>query len=84
MDLWFDISHALDDPRRYRRLIGKLIYLTVARLDIIFAVGVLSKFIHQPREIHWFAAMRILAYIKSCPGKGLVYKKHGHVYIFEY
>jgi len=25
---------------------------------------------HQPRETHWLAAMRILAYIKSCSGKG--------------
>jgi len=28
--------------------------------------------------------MRILPYIKSCPRKGLVYKKHGHVYISKY
>jgi len=39
---------------------------------------------HQPREAHWLATLRILAYIKSCPGKGLVYRKHGHVRIFRY
>ena len=63
---------------------GKLIYLTVTRPDIIFIIGVLSKFMHQPRETHWLAAMRILAYIKSSPRKGLVYRKYGHVYIFGY
>ena len=42
MDLWFDESHTLDDPERYRRLIGKLIYLTVTRPDITFVVGVLG------------------------------------------
>ena len=39
---------------------------------------------HQPRETHWLAAMRVLVYIKSCPGKGLVYRKHGHVHSSEY
>ena len=39
---------------------------------------------HQPKKTHWLAAMRVLAYIKSCSGKGLVYRKHEHVYIFGY
>ena len=82
VNLWFDDSHTLD-PERYMRLIEKLIYLTVTRSDIIFTVGVLSRFMHQPRKTHWLAAMRVLTYIKSCPGKGLVYRKHGHVHISE-
>jgi len=69
VNLWFDDSHTID-PGRYRRLIGKLIYLTVTRSDITFVVGVLSRFIHQPRDTHWLAAIRVLTYIKSCPGKG--------------
>jgi len=81
---WFDDSHPLDDPGRYKRLIGKLIYMTVTRPDITFIVGVLSKFMHEPKEAHWSAALRILAYCKSCPGKGLVYKKYRHVHISGY
>ena len=50
VDLWFDGSHTLDDSGRYKRLIEKLIYLTVIRLDITFAIGVLNRFIHQPRS----------------------------------
>jgi len=61
VDLWCDNSHLLDDPGQYRRLIGK-IYLTVTRPDITLAVGVLSRFMHQPKELHWTAALRILAY----------------------
>ena len=45
IDLWFDDSHTLD-LGRYRRMIGKLIYLTVTKPDITFVVGVLSRFIH--------------------------------------
>ena len=36
---------------------------------------------HQSRKTHWLAAMNVLAYIKSCPGKRLVYRKHKHVRI---
>ena len=27
VDLWFDNNHTLNDPERYMRMIGKLIYL---------------------------------------------------------
>jgi len=46
VDLYFDDSHALDDPGRYKKFIGKLIYLTITRPDITFVVGVLSTFMH--------------------------------------
>jgi len=36
---------------------------------------------HQHRETHWLAAIRVLAYINSCPEKGLVYRNM-HMYIF--
>jgi len=39
---------------------------------------------HQPKETHWLAAIKVLAYIKSCLEKGLVYKKYGHVRISGY
>jgi len=59
----------LDDPGRYRRLTGKLIYLTVAKPDMTFVVGALSRFMHELIETHWSAGLRILAYIKCCPRK---------------
>ena len=39
---------------------------------------------HQPREALWSGILRILVYIKSCPGKGLVYRNHGHIRISGY
>jgi len=50
VNLWFDDSHTLDDAGRYRRLIGKLIYLTVTRPVVTFVIRILSRFMHQPRE----------------------------------
>ena len=52
VNLWFNDSHILDDPRKHGRLIRKLIYQRVTRQDITFIVGVLSGFIHQPKEVH--------------------------------
>ena len=54
LDLWDTSSDILEDAGRYKRLIGKLIYLTVTRPDVTFAV---EQFMHQPREIHWQAAL---------------------------
>ena len=35
----------LRDPRRYRRLVGKLNYVTIIRPDISFAMNVVSQFL---------------------------------------
>jgi len=72
VNLWCDSSHLLDDPEQYKRLIGKLIYLIITRPDITFAVGVLSRFMHQPIKVYWTVALRTLAYVKSSLGKKFV------------
>lgn len=48
--LYPDQENKLEDPSRYRRLVGKLIYLTVTRPDLSYAVGVVSQFM-QDREL---------------------------------
>ncbi|KAK2995291.1 hypothetical protein RJ640_013500 [Escallonia rubra] len=63
----------LSDQTKYRRLVGRLIYLTVTRPDIVYSVRTLSQFMHEPRKPHWDAAIRILKYIKGNPGQGLLF-----------
>ncbi|GMI89568.1 hypothetical protein HRI_002626100 [Hibiscus trionum] len=42
--------------------------------DIMFAVQNLSQFMHQPKESHMKAALRIVRYIKNNTGQGLFYE----------
>ena len=75
---------ALDDPRRYRRLVGKLNYLIVTGPDIFFATSVVSRFLESPHTNHLEAALRILRYLKKAPRQGLLYQNHGHTQVQEY
>ncbi|RVW77239.1 Retrovirus-related Pol polyprotein from transposon TNT 1-94 [Vitis vinifera] len=47
----------LGDPGRYRRLVGKLNYLTITRPDISFPVSVVSQFLQSPCDSHWDAVI---------------------------
>ncbi|RVW58117.1 Retrovirus-related Pol polyprotein from transposon RE1 [Vitis vinifera] len=71
-----DKSDLLKDQGRYRRLVGRLIYLIVSRPDITYAVHVLSRFMHQPRKAHMEAAFRVVRYLKNAPGQGLFFSSN--------
>ncbi|RVW47782.1 Retrovirus-related Pol polyprotein from transposon RE2 [Vitis vinifera] len=71
-------------PGRYRRLVGKLNYLTITRPDISFPVSVVSQFLQSPCDSHWDAVIRILRYIKSTPGQGVLYENRGHTQVVGY
>lgn len=72
------------DKRQYQRLVGKLIYLSHTRPDIAYAVSVVSQFMHSPQEQHMDAVIRILRYLKSTPGRGIVFRNNGHLDIQAY
>ena len=72
------------DKGRYQRLVGKLIYLSHTRPDIAFAVSVVSQFMHSPCEVHMEAVLKILRYLKSSPGKGLLFSKNHHLQVEPY
>lgn len=53
----------------YERSIGKLINLSHTRLDIAFAVGMISQHMHSPKQNHMKAIYRIVKYLKRTLGK---------------
>lgn len=55
----------------YRRLVGRLLYLTITRPDLSYGIHVLSQFISSPRVDHLAAAYKMVKYIKGTIGQGL-------------
>ena len=74
----------LHDPEKYRRLVGKLNYLTITRPDISFAISIVSQFMSSPRTTHWQAVLQIVRYLKGAPGQGLMFRNCGHLHIAGY
>lgn len=50
---------------QYKSLVGGLRYLVHTRPDIAFAVGVVSRYMERPTELHMNAVKRICRYVKG-------------------
>ena len=77
-------DQVLTNKERYQRLVGRLIYLSLTRPDIAYAISVVSQFMHAPSEDHMAVVMHILSYLKGAPGRRLIFKKHGHLEVKGY
>ncbi|KAL5828852.1 hypothetical protein ACOSQ3_018320 [Xanthoceras sorbifolium] len=60
-------------PTFFKSLVGSLRYLTCRRPDILYAVGLVSRYMENPTTTHFKAAKRILHYIKGTIDFGLFY-----------
>lgn len=69
------------DPTRYRRLIGRFIYLVVTRPDLAIAVHVLSQFMASPREDHWQTALTLVLYLKFDSGQDILLRANGNLHV---
>lgn len=79
MELGLVLSKALEekeiDATNYRRNIGCLRYLLHTTPDLAFSVGVLSRFMHSPRESHGNALKQCLRYLRGSAEYGLVFER---------
>lgn len=72
------------DPYKYRRLVGRLVYLAVTKPEISYAVHILAQFLSQPRQKHWEAALRLVRYLKGAPGQGILLSSQTDLLISAY
>ncbi|GAA0163745.1 transmembrane signal receptor [Lithospermum erythrorhizon] len=59
------------EAARYRRIVGRILYLTLTRPDIMYAVHILSQFMSHPGQARYDVATRVLRYLQAYPGQGL-------------
>ncbi|XP_014519733.1 uncharacterized protein LOC106776776 [Vigna radiata var. radiata] len=71
----------MDNPSDYRRLIGKLFYLTNTIPYLCFTVNLLSQFMQEPTKHHYQALQHILRYVKSSPSEGLFFASNSRTQI---
>ncbi|CAH9095242.1 unnamed protein product [Cuscuta europaea] len=71
-------------PDRYRRVIGKLIYLTLTRPELSYCVHILAQFMQSPCTEHWEAVLRVLRYVKSNPGQGILLRANSELNLQGY
>ncbi|KAF5447982.1 hypothetical protein F2P56_033491 [Juglans regia] len=67
-----DSGVPLSDPSTYRRLIGRLLYLTITRPDLCYAIHLLRQFMSHATTSHLATTHKILRYIKAAPGQGIL------------
>jgi len=65
----------------HRRLIGRLLYLNTTRPDITFITQQLSQFLTNPSQTHYNAGMRVLKYLKGCPGSDIFFPRDSDLHI---
>uniref|UniRef100_A0A2N9HKJ7 Reverse transcriptase Ty1/copia-type domain-containing protein n=1 Tax=Fagus sylvatica TaxID=28930 RepID=A0A2N9HKJ7_FAGSY len=74
----------LPDAILYRQLVGSLVYLTVTRPDISYAVHIVSQFMAAPRSLHYVAVLRILRYLKGTLFHGLHFSSQSSLILQAY
>ena len=72
------------DSTLFKSLVESLCYLTSTRPDILFAVGLVSRYIEIPTTTHLKIAKRILRYLKVKIDFGLLYSSSNNYKLIGY
>jgi len=72
------------DWKRYRGMIGSLLYSTTSRFDIMFTVCLCARYQASPKESHFKIVKRILRYLCQTTHFGLWYPKEGYYCLVEF
>ena len=71
-----DESQEFEPEFPYRQIVGSLMYAAIGtRFDISTAVGIASRFLENPKQIHCEMVRQILYYLRQNPTSPLSFKK---------
>ncbi|XP_057969405.1 secreted RxLR effector protein 161-like [Malania oleifera] len=87
--LGIEVLHKDDGGKKvnntlYKQIVGRLMYLTATRPDIMHVVSVISSYMECPTKIHLLAAKRILRYLQGTKEFGLFFKRGEKLYLFGF
>jgi len=74
----------LEDPSRYRHIVGSLVYLTITRPDIAHAVHILSQFVSAPTCVHYGHLLRVMRYLRGTRSRRLLYDSNSPLQLHAY
>ena len=63
------------NPKKYARIIGQLMYATLTRVDCVYAVNTLAKYISNPQDKHYKAALRVIQFMGNTKTMSLKLQK---------
>jgi hypothetical protein len=79
-----DEGDLVEDTIMYRHIMGSLIYMTITRPNVNYAVRVVSQFMQTPRKPHLDVVRRILRYIKHTLHYGIFYEAKSQLQVHGY
>lgn len=65
-----------EDASVYKQMVGSMMYLAVSRPDLTYVLGLISRFMESPTQIHMGAVKRVLQYVKGTMDLGVHYKSN--------
>ncbi|WVZ84953.1 hypothetical protein U9M48_031919 [Paspalum notatum var. saurae] len=74
----------LDDPTRYRHIVGSLVYLGVTRSDISYSAHILSQFVSAPTQLHYSHLLRVLRYLRGTMSRRLFFPRSSSLQLQAY
>ena len=58
--------------------------MVVTRLDIIYLVGVVSKFMHNPCQLHWNVVKHVLSYLVCTQDHNILFGPNQNLGLISY
>lgn len=65
------------DGTQFRQIVGCLRYICHTRPEISFSVGVISRFMSNPKQSHLLAAKRVMRYLRGTLDHGILFPHQG-------